>query len=138
MSSSFSIIKAWMITKCHCHLTNIFMNVRNCVLPYFSSSTILEAKNIGRFRAQIKLNVLQNDCCLEAPLELISSVALQCHHTSHIRHHTYVVGVVGFDVLPFDVRTSVSDELWIFCPCRILFNMQLECNECVYRLDTVY
>ena len=75
-------------------------------MPYFSSSTILEAKNIGRFRAQIKLNVLQNDCCLEAPLELIRVVALQCHHTSHIRHHLFIVGVVGLEVLSFYVHTS--------------------------------
>ena len=92
------------------------LNVRNCVLPYFSSSTILEAKNIGRFSAQIKLNVLQNDCCLEAPLELISVVALQCHHTSHIRHHTYDVGVVGFDVLPFDVHTTALRLRYDFVP----------------------
>ena len=109
----FAVIKLRMINKCHCHFTIIFviLNVRNRTLPYFSSSTIPEAINIERFRAQINLNVLQNHCCLEAPLELISVVALQCHHTSHIRHHTYVVGVVGFDVLPFDVRTSVSVEL---------------------------
>ena len=80
----FAVIKLRMIDKCHCHFTIIFvvLNVRNRTLPYFSSSTILEAINIERFRAQINLNVLQNHCCLEAPLELISVVALQCHHTS--------------------------------------------------------
>ena len=104
----FAVIKLRMIDKCHCHFKIIFvvLNVRNCTLPYFSSSTILEAKNIEHFRAQINLNVLQNRCCLEAPLELISVVALQCHHTSHIRHHLFIVGVVGSEVLSFNVHTS--------------------------------
>ena len=61
------------------------------ICPTFHNEPSLNSKNV-RFQAQLKLNVLQKHSCLEAPLEKITSVALQCHHTSHIRQHrTYVL-----------------------------------------------
>ena len=73
------------------HLIHLKYWFAENICPTFYNEPSLNSK-IVRLQAQHKLNVLQKHSCLESPLEKISSVALQCHHTSYIRQHrTYVL-----------------------------------------------